>query len=92
MRQQRDGVEHAAERAGIGRVHDDDELATHIAAKYLAAGHPCDGGFDLAEALGARLHEDGGDLAARRRDDALWVENMARDQGASVDGTMVGQG
>ena len=52
----------------------------------LAAGERRDRGLDLVEALGPRLHQDAGDLAAGRRDDAVRREHAARDQGAAIDG------
>jgi hypothetical protein len=92
MRQERNCVEHAAERAGIGGVDHDDQLAARIAAKNLAAGHVCDGGIDLGEMVRARLHQDRGDLAAGWRHDAVGVENTARDRGAAIDGLSLGPG
>ena len=74
-----------AEAAGIRRLDHDDELAARVAAVNLAAGKRRDRGFDLVEALGARLHHDAGDLAAGRRDDAVGAEHPAGDQCAAVE-------
>ena len=85
VRQRLDGVEQGAEAAGIRRLGHDDELAARIAAVNLAAGQRGDLGFQLIQALGARLHDDAGDLVAWRRDDAVGGEHPAGDQCAAVE-------
>jgi hypothetical protein len=92
MRQQRDCVERRAERTSIRRVDYDDELAARIAAMHFAARKREDVSFDFGEALGTRLHQDACDFAAGRRNHAIRGQHAARDQGATIDCLMLGQG
>src|SRR5205085_8698788 len=85
VRQRLDGVEEGAEAAGIRGFGHDHELAAWIAAVDFAAGKSNDLGLDLDEALGARLHQHAGDLAARRWHDAVGAEHPAGDQGTAVE-------
>src|SRR4051812_12568254 len=82
--QRLDRVEQGAEAAGIRRLGHDGELSSRIAAVDLAAGKGGDRGFQLVQTLGARLHDDAGDFATGRRDDALSAEYPAGDQGTAV--------
>src|SRR3954469_22987962 len=80
MRQQRDGGERRSERARIGSIDHDDELALGIAAVHLAPRKRDDGSGDLVEILGTRLHQNAGDLALRRRHHAIGIDDPTGDQ------------
>src|SRR3954468_4422313 len=86
MRQQRDGGEDGAKRAAIWRIDHDDELSPGIAAVDFAARKGHNRGGHRVELFGAGLHDDAGDLAFRRRYQAVGTEDAAGDQGAAVDG------
>src|SRR3954469_24746906 len=78
--QRLDGVEQGAEAAGIRRFGHDDEFSARVSSVNFAAGKCCDLGFQFVQALGAGLHDDAGDLATWRRDDAVGGEHPAGDQ------------